>query len=375
MQEINRSKSYYFYTIFLAIFSVFPIYFFFQFIYVSSLFSTLSEDERVRNLIQSPFFKIALVLLLIGLPIFLFFWAKKTNNFNRVEKVSITILRYILAYFMFFYGTEKIFFKQFDITYNSLDTTLVNLDSFRATWFYFGRSTAFIILMGLMELIPAILLLFRRTYLAGSIILLPVIFNVLLTNIFNSISPVTLILSILFSLFSIQISWSKKMILIEFLRKITQKSTVKTNRQLIILKSIFIIWMLIPLSLKLSKKLNPSDWKVQYTALQGAYINTSDSVKNLPDKIYIEQQSRWNKIRLKSKEEIRIKLMLPTKDSLKLIPYYYGEKKNTFDSANMIIAQYELKDSTLHLKGTYQNKSFSTKYKRMNLQVPRWWLD
>jgi hypothetical protein len=96
----------------------------------------------------------------------------------------LTITRYLLGIVMIPYGLTKILRTQFVLTGFSL-TQLQPLESIPGTtlaWAFLGHSLWFQVLLGFLDLIPAILLLFRRTTLLGAVLMLPVTINVFLIN-------------------------------------------------------------------------------------------------------------------------------------------------------------------------------------------------
>lgn len=99
----------------------------------------------------------------------------------RGETIWYLILRYVLGLIMVAYGLIKILGIQFPST--RLYTNPLNeVDGVTLTWFFLGYSTWFVTLLGLFELVPAVLLLFRKTKLVGATLLFPVLLNVFLIN-------------------------------------------------------------------------------------------------------------------------------------------------------------------------------------------------
>ncbi|QHT71344.1 hypothetical protein GXP67_34155 [Rhodocytophaga rosea] len=97
------------------------------------------------------------------------------------EYIWYLILRYVLGLIMVMYGLIKILGIQFPTT-RQYTNSLNDVDGVTLTWAFLGYSTWFVILLGLFELVPAVLLLFRKTKLVGAILLFPVLLNVFLIN-------------------------------------------------------------------------------------------------------------------------------------------------------------------------------------------------
>ncbi|GEM_PF-3180009 len=93
------------------------------------------------------------------------------------------ICRYVLGLYIIPFGISKILKTQFVvIPVDSWQKTLENTAGTTLAWAFLGYSGWFQILLGIFELLPAILLLFRRTALLGALLLLPVSLNVFLIN-------------------------------------------------------------------------------------------------------------------------------------------------------------------------------------------------
>ncbi|SMD08257.1 hypothetical protein [Pedobacter nyackensis] len=100
------------------------------------------------------------------------------------KHLYLGIIRYLLGITMLPYALTKIFRTQFVLTGFAL-TQSQSLESVPGTtlaWAFLGQSAWFQVLLGFLELIPAILLLFRRTTLLGATLMLPVTLNVFLIN-------------------------------------------------------------------------------------------------------------------------------------------------------------------------------------------------
>jgi len=108
---------------------------------------------------------------------------QKVIAFLKKKDLYIGIARYLLATDMFFYAISKILRTQFVlIPFSSLQMPLERLNGRNLAWAFLGYSPWFQVLLGVLELIPSILLLFRRTTLLGGILMLPMVLNVFLIN-------------------------------------------------------------------------------------------------------------------------------------------------------------------------------------------------
>lgn len=93
------------------------------------------------------------------------------------------INRYLLALLMIPYAVTKILRTQFVLLPVGIPKVpLEQVESTVLAWAFLGYSHWFQIMLGFLELIPCVLLVFRRTALAGTLLLLPMTLNVFLIN-------------------------------------------------------------------------------------------------------------------------------------------------------------------------------------------------
>jgi uncharacterized membrane protein YphA (DoxX/SURF4 family) len=114
-----------------------------------------------------------------------FYWlSPRIPHSELVQPVVVTLMRYYLAYIIFSYGFAKVFAGQFPHTMANMDARFVELTPMRVAWAFFGYSRGYQEFLGWGEVIPAVLLLFRRTALLGALMMFIVMLNVFLINIF-----------------------------------------------------------------------------------------------------------------------------------------------------------------------------------------------
>jgi hypothetical protein len=110
-------------------------------------------------------------------------------------------LRYLCAFLLYMYGGSKLAHMQFSLPAEYSKRAIGSLTGYELTWYYYGYSYTYAIILGLIQVLAGSLLLFRKTALAGATLMLPVIANILLINIFilrNDYGPelVALIISV-----------------------------------------------------------------------------------------------------------------------------------------------------------------------------------
>jgi hypothetical protein len=106
---------------------------------------------------------------------------RKWSDKNQLISIE-ALLRCVLGIFLLGYGVTKILQTQFVLHGIAWQLPLERLEGTNLAWAFLGRSSWFQILLGFFEFIPAVLVLFRRTALLGSILLLPMTLNVMLVN-------------------------------------------------------------------------------------------------------------------------------------------------------------------------------------------------
>lgn len=101
-----------------------------------------------------------------------------------VQPFLLAVIRYFLASIILSYGFAKVFASQFPHTMANMDARFVELTPMRVAWAFFGYSRGYQQFLGLGEVVPAVLLLFRRTTLLGAILMFTVMLNVFVVNVF-----------------------------------------------------------------------------------------------------------------------------------------------------------------------------------------------
>lgn len=127
---------------------------------------------------------------------------KKLLNLLRSKDLHAGIARYILSLWMLPYAVTKILRTQFVLLPFALwQQPIESLSGKNIAWAFLGYSPWFQVLLGVLEFVPSILLLFRRTATLGAILLLPMTLSVFLINqaldLWDTTKQVSLILLIL----------------------------------------------------------------------------------------------------------------------------------------------------------------------------------
>ena len=113
--------------------------------------------------------------------------SKGTFDSSKRHSVLRGVIRYGLAFHILYYGYAKLMDTQLfqDILWNN--TLTGKLSGLELTWTYFGFSRVLSAIIAFMQIGGSVLLLFRKTTLLGVCILLPVLLNIILIDIFYGI--------------------------------------------------------------------------------------------------------------------------------------------------------------------------------------------
>jgi len=102
---------------------------------------------------------------------------------NFLQEVIERVARWYVFIFLNVYGLGKIaggqFYRPGRMPENVANMTLGSAPDFDLAWAFMGRSFAYILFIGLVEVVGAWLLLWSRTKLIGVAVLLPVMVNIL----------------------------------------------------------------------------------------------------------------------------------------------------------------------------------------------------
>ena len=147
-------------------------------IFGASIYSSPTTSDSSAQFVQ------AFILLLFAIPVAIL--VKRQKRFSEIQVVRFlhTSAAYILSFFLLKYGVDKLFQFQFYAPEpNTLFTPLGMLSKDILFWSSMGTSSSYNTFMGLIEVIPAFLLLHHRTRLLGGLIAFGVLVNVLMINI------------------------------------------------------------------------------------------------------------------------------------------------------------------------------------------------
>jgi uncharacterized membrane protein YphA (DoxX/SURF4 family) len=134
------------------------------------------------------------------------FMDKRRKNYDQLQYWFIVVVSYYLSLQLLVYGFDKIFKRQFYLPEpNILFTTVGNTYPDTLYWSTMGISRSYSMFLGISELVAAVLLLFRRSRLAGALLSFSIMVNVVAVNFSFNID--VKIYSCFLLLLSIAVAW------------------------------------------------------------------------------------------------------------------------------------------------------------------------
>ncbi|HMH24870.1 MAG TPA: hypothetical protein VK563_24010 [Puia sp.] len=137
-----------------------------------------------------PMLAIGVLILLTGM-VYPFVWNRKKDPVaaEKIFSCWIGVMRYGIALELIMVGMQKWFSLQFNTPMAKLDLPFSSFSSEELVWAFFGYSRGFVMVIGSLQVGGSLLLLFNRTRLFGTVILIPVMLNIFLMDLFYHFYP------------------------------------------------------------------------------------------------------------------------------------------------------------------------------------------
>jgi hypothetical protein len=314
---------------------------------------------------------------------------RKENKAVEIDYLNVGTQRYILGLFMIFYGIPKLFGAFFDYQLFALDSKLRDVSEFELAWYYFGKNRWQELFAGIMEFVPGILLLHRRTYYVAALILLPVTSQVFILNFFFKIGGVTLPAATILLACNAYIIYSEKERIVRFFRSLDFSRNVNFGQTASRLIRIF-RWVVIALAVLVvfrSVKSNffKSGDNATYAKLVGVYSlekvtkNNSDYLPEMDSLIYkdlyFEKQKRWNILRRSNnKTDAFVANVNSKNDSITLYINKggTGDEADILDSLTVLNGVYKLEGDLLKIKGIQLGDTLDLSYRKQDIKPKQW---
>jgi hypothetical protein len=307
-----------------------------------------------------------LIALSAGLAYVWHKFIKKTDLHQWFQPV----ITYYVAHMIATYGAAKILKTQFQAPSYVLESPVGELNGFWHTWTYFGYSPAFAFTLGAIQIAGTILLIFRKTRLLATFILLPIMINIVLIDHFYQISSLayynalhyTFILIFLMFLdvdklvyaflsYKEYFYFNKKTVLLNLLR-------------VIIIGGAFLHIYMLKRSIQPKTAIN-GVWKIDEITIHNQTIvpsvATMDSVWS---KVYFEWRYgclfKYNPYQFNDSKDLSGQYTID--EAKRLVKISFQQAGNQVDSLRL---NYQVQDSTMVMRGIYQKDSLIMKLTKL----------
>jgi uncharacterized membrane protein YphA (DoxX/SURF4 family) len=136
------------------------------------------SGDQLWNYVHALFTALVAVLGALGWTVF-----ERKRAHPRLAAAALVCLRYYLAIVLLGYGVAKLVPQQFPpLWLGRYDQTFGDMSPMGLLWSFMGQSQAYTWFAGFAEVVGSVLLLWRRTYVVGALILIGVMTNVVLLN-------------------------------------------------------------------------------------------------------------------------------------------------------------------------------------------------
>lgn len=308
----------------------------------------------------------------------------KNDRVARLEDINLSVLRYVTGAVMLGYSFTKLFNGHMYASYAALDSRLNDLSDFDTVWSFYGRYSSMQLLLGFMELIPAVMLFFRRTTFLGALLMIPVTGNVVLLNAYYHIGGLTLQVSLLVLLFCLYILYSYKTQILRFMSVVNEERVEaaagrsRTHKLFGKLKFLPLILFLLVFSLRVIRpaKAAPITGAYQLSNVESGDLNANtDNLPHLYRKIYFEKRRLQSGV-VTATGFTRAFIVFRDSDSVK-IAYRHGpiDSYSEPDPHGRFTGKYRLlPDGELVLEGLQESKKIRATYRKIPLrEFDYWW--
>ena len=308
------------------------------------------------------------IILLSGLLAYIWHkFIKKTDLHPWFQ----TIITFYVAHMISTYGAAKILKTQFQVPNYILESPINEVSGFWLTWTYFGYSSTMAYILGGMQILGCLLLIFRKTRLMATFILLPIMVNIDLIDHFFRISSLAYYNSLHYTFMLIFIM----MLDFDKLKDafLSYKEYYYFNRKTVIFNLIRIVviggaFLHIYLLREGQQPKTALDgvWKIEEITQQKQNIIPS----------YTTMDSVWSKVYLEGDFGIVFKYN-PDKfdDSTDMYGQYKVDQskkeikvdlyKEVPNQGKNLLLKYQVKDSSLVMRGMYKKDSLIMRLKKL----------
>lgn len=296
----------------------------------------------------------------------------KDNHFVKYYGWFLVFIRYYLAIQLLAYGLNKVFKWQFYLPEpNILFTTVGNTYKDLLYWSSMGVSRTYSIFTGLLEVIAAALLLFKRTTLLGACLAFGILLNVLFINLSFDISVKLYSLFLLLLTALLMLPYKQKLFHFFFAANNQNSTTKPRKKYLLFIKWLVILVIVIDAMAVYVQSNNYNDDAAPRPFLHGAYeaqtfVLNSDTLLPL-----ITDTHYWRRMFIHRKGYLIVQYMNDTMQDFELT---IDRTKNSLallnvaDSTIHFFSYIKDSDRTLHLNGKFYNDSIKVHFNTIDLK-------
>ncbi|MFI5152940.1 MAG: hypothetical protein ACHQET_06365 [Chitinophagales bacterium] len=292
---------------------------------------------------------------------------RRRADYDRLYYWFRVYLRYTIAIIMFWYGIGKLIPEQ--MAYPDAEQLLKPLGErsrYDMVWSFMGVSPPYQMFTGFCEVVASVLLLFRRTYVFGSLLMCTILVNVVMLNIWYNI-PVKIYSSLLLiCVFFVLIPFYSRLVKLFFYQRAESLNEKYYNIQNRLAKWIFfslrillICYVFASLTISTIKDYR----KIVQSYKQGKIYEVTNFVAGDTLSPLLTDTLRWKRFVLDDDEDAVVYNMQDVKD---FYSYTVDSSKKTIslhnnpDSTKWSIFHYQYSEKgTLHLSGEWKKKEVS----------------
>jgi hypothetical protein len=170
-------------------------------------------------------------------------------NFTKEDKIEIVenAISWVIVLAMFIYGFGKIIQFQDAVDMNK---TFAEMTGMELMWAFYSYSEAFVITLGVFEVLGGVLILIKKTRLIGCLFTTTILVNVILQDIFYGVHLGALKAAILYQLLIFVILWIHKDKILNSITTLVnfekvQQTTAKHFLKLFIAFSVFVVFRIL----------------------------------------------------------------------------------------------------------------------------------
>lgn len=280
------------------------------------------------------------------------------------------VITFYVAHQITTYGAAKILKTQFQAPDFILERPIGELNGFWLTWTYFGYSPTFAFILGAMQVFGSVLLIFRKTRLLATFILLPIMVNIDFIDHFYHISPLAYFNSLHYTFILIFLMFLDIDKLVYAFLSYKEyfyfnKKTVFLNllRVVIIVGAFLHIYML-KRGIQPKSPVNGT-WKIdEITIHNQTYIPSIATKDSVWSKVYFAWRYgvlfKYNPYQFDDKKDLSGQYSID--ESKHLAKIALQNANNKVDSLRL---NYQVRDSTMVMRGIYQKDSLIMKMTKL----------